>query len=58
MAMTEQGVAYELHFGSVFSGSEEEVEAGFIKKDDEKAEGDAARKLAEAKQSKADLIKK
>jgi hypothetical protein len=39
VAITEQGVAYELHFGSVFSGTEEEVEAGFIKKDDEKDEG-------------------
>ena len=30
-ASTDQGVVYDLHFGSVFSGSEEEVEAGFIK---------------------------
>ncbi len=37
-AITDQGVAYELHFGSVFTGSEDEVEAGFIKKDDEKGE--------------------
>ena len=42
IAITEQGVAYELHFGSVFSGSEEEVEAGFIKKGDESAEGEKA----------------
>ncbi len=42
MAITEQGIAYELHFGSVFSGSEEEVEAGFIKKSDEKADGEKA----------------
>lgn len=34
-AATDQGVLYELHFGSVFSGSEEEVEAGFIKKSDD-----------------------
>ena len=40
MAITEQGVAYDLHFGSVFSGTEEEVEAGFIKKSDETPEGD------------------
>ena len=40
MATTEQGVAYELHFGSVFTGSEEEVESGFIKKSDEKADGE------------------
>ena len=52
-AITEQGVAYELHFGSVFSGSEEEVEAGFIKKDDEKEGGKTADgKTDEAKEDK------
>lgn len=39
-AITDQGVAYDLRFGTVFSGSEEEVEAGFIKKADEQQEGD------------------
>lgn len=33
-AETDQGVLYELHFGSVFTGSEEEVEKGFIKSAD------------------------
>lgn len=52
-AITEQGVAYELHFGSVFSGSEEEVEAGFIKKADEKEGGEKADgKTDEAKEDK------
>lgn len=39
-ATTDQGVKYDLHFGSVFSGSEEEVEAGFIKdaQDENKAD--------------------
>ena len=37
-ASTDQGVLYELHFGSVFTGNEQEVEAGFIKKPD--AEGE------------------
>src|SRR5262249_43543198 len=40
LASTDQGVVYELHFGSVFTGSEEEVEAGFIKKSDEKSDGE------------------
>jgi len=39
-AETDQGVLYELHFGSVFSGSEEEVESGFIKSSDSAADGD------------------
>ena len=39
-AGTDQGVVYELHFGSVFTGSAEEVEAGFINPSDDKAEGD------------------
>ncbi|HEY0984715.1 DUF4340 domain-containing protein [Schlesneria sp.] len=47
-AVTEQGVAYELHFGSVFSGTEEEVEAGFINKGEEKS--DANGKEAENKE--------
>jgi len=46
VAITDQGVAYELHFGAVFSGSEDEVEAGFIKQPDEAA---AAKKTADEK---------
>lgn len=53
-AVTEQGVAYELHFGSVFTGSEEEVEAGFIKQGDEKADADADAKAAEKKKEDED----
>ncbi len=33
VAVTDQGVAYDLKFGDVFSGSEEEVEVGFASKD-------------------------
>jgi hypothetical protein len=39
IATTDQGVAYDLSFGEVFSGNEQEVEVGFASK-----EGDAARK--------------
>ena len=39
IAVTDQGVAYDLKFGEVFSGSEEEVEVGFASK-----EGEAAKK--------------
>ena len=56
MATTEQGVAYELHFGSAFSGSEEEVEAGFIKKSDDKP--DAAKDDGEKKSDEAEDDKK
>ena len=55
-AVTEQGVAYDLHFGAVFSGSEEEVEAGFIKKSDDKPEGD--KKPEEAEDDKKPNSKK
>ncbi len=39
-AYTDQGVVYELHFGSVFTGSEEEVEAGFVKQSEATADGE------------------
>ncbi|MEK6261501.1 MAG: DUF4340 domain-containing protein [Planctomycetota bacterium] len=39
IAVTDQGVAYDLSFGEVFSGNEQEVEVGFASK-----EGDAAKK--------------
>ena len=39
IAVTDQGVAYDLSFGEVFSGTEQEVEVGFAAK-----EGDAAQK--------------
>ncbi len=39
-ATTEQGVVYDLHFGTAFTGNEEEVEAGFINKTDSKTEGE------------------
>ena len=58
IAVTEQGVAYELHFGSVFSGSEEEVEAGFIKTDDQKVAGEkVADEANDDKQLKSKKIK-
>lgn len=45
IARTDQGVVYVLHFGEVFSGTEEEIEFGFAKdtstaKKEEEAEGD------------------
>lgn len=40
LAMTEQGVVYDLHFGSIFTGTESEVEAGFIGSDDEAKDGE------------------
>ena len=54
VAVTEQGVAYEMHFGSVFSGSEEEVEAGFIKQTDEKADGEAKAEDKKAEEKMGD----
>lgn len=38
VAMTDQGVEYVLHFGDVFSGTEEEIEFGFTKKEGEEGE--------------------
>jgi hypothetical protein len=39
-AMTDQGVQYTLQFGEVFSGTEEELEFGFTKKEEEKKDGE------------------
>lgn len=39
-AGTDQGVEYEMHFGTVFEGTEEEIEFEFAKKKEEKEEGD------------------
>ena len=44
IAITNQGVAYDLKFGDIFSGSEQEVEAGI-----EAKEGDAEKKTDEEK---------
>ena len=43
IAVTDQGVAYDLSFGEVFSGNEQEVEVGFASKGDaeKKPEGDS-----------------
>lgn len=61
IAVTDQGVAYDLKFGEIFSGSEEEVEVGFASKEgtandkkDDKA-GDA--KDADGKDKKDDAKK-
>ncbi|GIX03425.1 MAG: hypothetical protein KatS3mg113_0431 [Planctomycetaceae bacterium] len=35
-ALTDQGVQYQLHFGEVFSGTDEEIELGFTKSEEEK----------------------
>lgn len=40
LATTDQGVVYDLHFGSIFTGTEAEVEAGFIGSDGEPKEGE------------------
>jgi hypothetical protein len=58
VAVTDQGVAYDLHFGSVFSGSEEEVEAGFIKSADEKADGEKNEVASDSKDEKQANSKK
>jgi hypothetical protein len=50
-ASTDQGVMYDLHFGSVFTGTEEEVEAGFIKSSDENT---SEEKKEETKEEKKD----
>lgn len=44
VARTDQGVVYVLHFGDVFSGTEEEIEFGFAKDSaaEEKSDGDQA----------------
>lgn len=52
-AGTEQGVVYELHFGSVFTGSTEEVEAGFINSSD-KEEGEKKPEEKKADEPAAD----
>ncbi len=51
IAMTDEGVVYEMHFGDVFSGSTEEIEIGGMAKPDadkpkegESKEGDAEKK--------------
>lgn len=40
VALTDQGVAYDLKFGEIFSGSEEEVEVGFAAKEEGKDQKD------------------
>lgn len=63
IAATNEGVEYLLHFGEVFSGSEEEIEFGFAKgedaKDAEKKEGEGEKKEGEAaNKNDADASKK
>ncbi|MDZ4686527.1 MAG: DUF4340 domain-containing protein, partial [Planctomycetaceae bacterium] len=50
VARTDQGVQYQLHFGDVFSGTEEEIEFGFTKPDEPPAE-DAEKKPEDDKKS-------
>lgn len=54
-ATTDQGVEYQLRFGEVFSGTEEEIEFGFTKKE-EAGEKDEPKKDEEPKPS--DSLKK
>lgn len=57
IAMTDEGVVYEMHFGDVFSGSTEEIEIGGISQPaDDKAKADDAK--AEAAEKKDDAGKK
>lgn len=48
LAKTDQGVVYVLHFGDVFSGTEQEIEFGFAK-DAEPAEGEKKEPAEDAK---------
>ncbi|HET6426225.1 MAG TPA: DUF4340 domain-containing protein [Planctomycetaceae bacterium] len=57
IASTNEGVEYLLHFGEVFSGSEEEIEFGFAKSDDA-AKTDEKKDDADAKKDTADGKKK
>jgi len=56
-ATTDQGVVYDLHFGSVFSGSEEEVEAGFIKQGDDEKKGDEKKESEDDKKPQSKKVK-
>lgn len=51
IAATDQGVAYDLKFGEIFSGTEEQVEVGFAAKEDgkEQEEGKDGDKKEDAK---------
>lgn len=56
IASTNEGVEYLLHFGEVFSGSEEEIEFGFAKGDEPKdgeKKDDADKKPADASKKKS-----
>lgn len=50
VARTDQGVQYQLHFGDVFTGTEEEIEFGFAKTDEKPAD-DAEKKPEDEKKS-------
>lgn len=52
IALTDQGVSYDLKFGDIFNGTEEEVEVGFAKeegKDGEDKKDESSEKKDEAK---------
>lgn len=53
IAGTDQGVEYDMHFGSTFEGSEEEIELGFAKKTEEEKPADADQKVEEPKDAAA-----
>jgi hypothetical protein len=53
IACTNEGVVYTLHFGEIFTGTEFEIEAGFVKDDDE-AEGKSGAAAAEPADPEAD----
>jgi FKBP-type peptidyl-prolyl cis-trans isomerase len=58
---TDDGLVYQLHFGRVFTGSQEELETGFSSKDDEEADttnkadsGDAKSQVASTSMAEDD----
>lgn len=56
IAVTDQGVSYDLKFGEIFTGTEEEAEVGFAKDKEEGKEGegkDAEKKDGEKKEDDA-----
>lgn len=59
VAGTDQGVEYEMHFGTVFEGTEEEVELGFTKKaEEDENPADAETKDESSDESKSESKKK
>jgi hypothetical protein len=58
VARTDQGVQYQLHFGDVFTGTEEEIEFGFTKTAEQDADGKSEGEKAQDEKQPADGLKK